>query len=272
MFGKRLLVALIGIPVGVAVFMIGGWLFAVAFVLLLGRAAWEYAGLFENAGAQPAKWLIVSGVVSFLLIRLAVPGTSSWPFVLFVFLSMVVHLFAYERGRDQAGTDFTITLSGIFYIGLLGSYFAALRNLPNGQWWLLISLIAVWLADTGAYALGTHFGKHKMSPRLSPKKSWEGYFAGLVFGTLGSVLFLQLLRQLGLPNDLAFSLQNIAVLGFAISALTTLGDLGESMIKRQMKVKDASQLLPGHGGILDRIDSWLWAVPIGYYLIVYFFI
>jgi len=110
-----------------------------------------------------------------------------------------------------------------------------------------------------------------MSPRLSPKKSWEGYVAGLLFATVGTPLFGLLLSRLGMPSHPMFSSANLAVLGFAIGALTTLGDLGESMIKRQMKVKDASQILPGHGGILDRIDSWLWALPIGFYLVTLFF-
>lgn len=271
MAAKRILVAAIGLPIGIAVFMIGGWLFAAAFALVLGRAAWEYANLFTHSGARPASWLMVTGVAAwFLLSHLQLD--AGWLLALLVLLAMFVHLVSYERGRDTAGTDFAVTLSGIFYIGILGSYFAHVRNLQHGEWWLLLTLLAVWLTDTGAYAIGTPLGKHKMTPRLSPKKSWEGYVAGLVFGTLGTPLFGLLLAQLGLPAHAAFSLDNLALLGLAVSALTTLGDLGESMIKRQMNVKDASQLLPGHGGILDRIDSWLWALPIGYYLVTVLFL
>lgn len=270
MAGKRILVALIGLPIGIAIFMMGGWLFAVFFALVLGLAAWELSGLYVNSGAQPARWLVVTGTVAlFLAAHLAQPAGVL--LALLPMLALVVHLVSYERGREQAGTDFAITLSSIFYIGVLGAYFAHMRNLQHGEWWLLLALLAVWLADTAAYAIGTPLGRHKMAPRLSPKKSWEGYLAGLLFATLGTPLFGLLLARLGMPPHPMFALGNLAILGFAIGALTTLGDLGESMIKRQMKVKDASQILPGHGGILDRIDSWLWAVPIGYYLVTLFF-
>lgn len=270
MAGKRILVALIGLPIGIAIFMIGGWLFAAAFAIVLGLAAWEYASLFTHSGAQPARWLVAAGAAAlFLAAHFGLPGgilLAGLPM-----LALVVHLVSYERGREEAGTDFAITLSGIFYIGVLGAYFAYMRNLQHGEWWLLLTLLAVWLTDTAAYAIGTPLGRHKMSPRLSPKKSWEGYIAGLVFATVGAPLFGLLLSRLGMPSHAMFSATNLAILGFAIGALTTLGDLGESMIKRQMKVKDASQILPGHGGILDRIDSWLWALPIGFYLVTLLF-
>lgn len=270
MAGKRILVALIGLPIGIAIFMVGGWLFAAAFALILGLAAWEYAGLFANGGAQPARWLVVAGVAG-LFLAAHMEARTDLLLAALAMLALVVHLVSYERGREPAGTDFAATLSGIFYIGVLGMYFAHMRNLQHGEWWLLLTLLAVWLTDTAAYAIGTPLGRHKMSPRLSPKKSWEGYIAGLVFATLGTPLFGLLLARLGMPAHPMFALGNLAVLGFAVGALTTLGDLGESMIKRQMKMKDASQILPGHGGILDRIDSWLWALPIGYYLITLFF-
>ncbi len=102
---------------------------------------------------------------------------------------------SFERGRDQAGTDFTISLAGGLYrasIPRLPGF--SLRQLPEGLWWVLLALPAVWLADTGGYFIGRSFGKHKMSKRLSPKKSWEGYFAGIVFATLGTA-GLALLRQ-----------------------------------------------------------------------------
>ncbi len=273
MLRQRLLVTLIALPIGIAAIVVGGWPFSVLVALLLALAAWEYADLFRSGGYQPSKVLIVGGVTALMVARVVFGfAADSWLLVLLIMLSMLVHLIAYERGRDQSGSDFTITLSGIVYIGLLGSYFVAVRELPNGAWWLLLTLFAVWLADSAAYLIGTPFGKHKMTPRLSPKKSWEGYAAGLLFSTGLLPLFLLLFRRLGLPDEPAFAFQNIAALGLVIGVLTTLGDLGESMIKRQMKVKDASQLLPGHGGIFDRMDSWLWALPIGYYLISFVFL
>ena len=133
---------------------------------------------------------------------------------------------------------------------------------------MLLVLPSVWLADSGAYFIGRSFGRHKLSPRLSPKKTWEGYIAGLFFGTLGTVGLVALWRIWAGP-EFAITLWEGALLGLLLSAFPTLGDLGESMIKRQSGVKDSGNLLPGHGGAFDRIDSWLWAEPIGYYFILW---
>jgi phosphatidate cytidylyltransferase len=272
-FKQRLLVTLAALPLGIAVIMAGGYWYAALIALILGRAAWEYAGLFRAGGGQPSAWMLMLGVLAIFAARFTAGFTQDgWLITLILFAALVVHLVAYERGRDKAGTDFAATLSGIFYIGWLGGFFVLLRNLPNGEWWLMLAFFAVWLGDTGAYMIGTPYGRHRLAPRLSPKKSWEGYIGGILIAAIFTPLFLLLFRRFGLPDTAAFSLANAALLGVALSVLPTFGDLGESMIKRQMKVKDASHLLPGHGGILDRIDSWLWAMPIAYYLIVYCFL
>jgi phosphatidate cytidylyltransferase len=132
---------------------------------------------------------------------------------------------------------------------------------------VLIVLPSVWLADIGAYLVGSRIGKHSLSPRLSPKKTWEGYWAGVVISTLGTAGLVILWHSLGGP-DVAW--WQGAALGAAFSILSTLGDLGESMFKRQAGVKDASNFFPGHGGVFDRIDSWLWGGALGYFLILWF--
>jgi phosphatidate cytidylyltransferase len=122
----------------------------------------------------------------------------------------------------------------------------------------------VWLADSGAFLIGSRYGKHKLSPRLSPKKTWEGFFGGIVFGVVSGAILAALWHFMS-P---AMTVERGALIGLLMGALTPLGDLGESMIKRQAGVKDSSQILPGHGGVLDRIDSWLWAGVIGYYVVL----
>jgi phosphatidate cytidylyltransferase len=185
---------------------------------------------------------------------------------------MIFHLRAYEQGRDQAGIDFLITVGGIVYIGLFGSYFVTIRELPDGAWWLMVVLTGVWLGDTGGYVIGKSMGRNKFAPRLSPKKTREGYIGGILLGTLLTPLFLLLYRQLGLRVDSEITLFRALLIGAVMSTFTTLGDLGISMFKRSFGVKDSGKILPGHGGILDRIDSWLWGVLIGYYLITILFI
>ena len=279
MLAKRVLVVVILLPIGLALIYLGGWAYTGMVALILGLAAWEYARLFRAGGYQPATYLIVAasvllplarGWVAFSLDGLILGG--------FVLVSMAYHVFAYERGRDQAATDFAITIAGGVYLGFVGSYLVSLRNLPEGLWWVLLTLPSVWLADSGAYFIGRSFGRHKMSKRVSPKKSWEGYFGGIVVGIIGTALLAMLWQYLAgqwpakLGSATLITPLNGAVLGLILSVFTVLGDLGESMIKRQVGVKDSGSLLPGHGGVFDRIDSWLWAGIISYFVVFYFFL
>ena len=268
MLKTRVLVAVILLPIGLVVIYLGGWIFTAFIALILGLAAWEFADLFRNSGFQPAKVIMVAGAVALAAGRaLDGFGSAPWIIALLILASMTYHLVAYERGRDQAGTDFTITLSGTLYLGWLGGYLISLRAMPAGAWLIWLVLLAVFLADSAAYFIGRRFGQHKLSPRLSPKKTWEGYLAGVVAGTLGTALVAYLWGLWAGP-DFTITPWQGALLGLLISLLTTLGDLGESMLKRQSGVKDSSNILPGHGGVFDRIDSWLWAAPIGYYFIL----
>jgi phosphatidate cytidylyltransferase len=269
MFLKRALVVLILLPVGLVLIAVGGWAYVGLVAVILGLAAWEFARLFCAGGFAPPVALVMVGTLAIAISR-AVDGFASAPWLvsLIILVAMTYHLVDYERGRDQAATDFTITLGGVFYIGWLGAYLISVRDLPDGMWWLLIILPVVWLADSAAYLVGSRLGRHKMTKRLSPKKSWEGYIGGVVAGVLGGAGLAALMQELAVPGS-AITWPRGALLGLALAVLTTLGDLGESMIKRQVGMKDSGDLLPGHGGVFDRIDSWLWAGVIGYYLITW---
>jgi phosphatidate cytidylyltransferase len=270
MFIKRLIVAIILVPTGVLLIYEGGPIFTAFVGILLALAAWEYSHLFKVAGLRPASLVVVGGGLT-LYIGRAIDGfeSASLLVTLLILISMLYHLIQYERGFLQSGTDFTVTLVGAIYIGWLGAYFVSLRQLPDGMWWMLLVLPTVWLADTGAYSIGKAFGKHPFSRKLSPKKTWEGYFGGILFGILGGSL-LAWLWSFALEPGTGMNPGAGALLGFILAVLTPLGDLGESMFKRQAGVKDSSNLIPGHGGAFDRVDSWLWAAPIGYYFIFYF--
>ncbi len=271
MLVNRLLVTIVLIPIGMAIIVYGKLPFLLTIALAVGLAGWEYVNLLRIAGLRPASILVPVAAALIVLMRGYDGFTSApWLISLFLLVSMTWHLLDYEKGRDQAGSDFNVTVGGALYLGWMGAYLISLRNLPEGKWWILVVLPAVWLADSGAYFIGTRFGKHKLSRRLSPRKSWEGYLAGVVWGTLGGALFAALWRIGAGPNSAILPWRG-ALIGLVLSVLTPLGDLGESMFKRQVGVKDSSNLIPGHGGIFDRIDSWLWAGVIGYYLIVWLF-
>ncbi len=269
MLVKRLWVTVILLPIGMAAILAGGWYLTALVAIFMCLAAWEYTNLFRIGGLQPATALVVIGTLLLLIGRnLTGFGSAAWMISLIILAAMTYHLVAYERGRDQAGTDLAVTLAGIFYIGWFGAYFISIRNLPEGKWWILVVLPAVWFADGGAYFIGKRFGKHLLSPRLSPKKTWEGYIGGIIVGVIFTALFSAVWR-VGAGPASAITAWRGALVGLVMGIFPTLGDLGESMIKRQAGVKDSGTLLPGHGGAFDRIDSWLWAVVLGYYMIVW---
>lgn len=272
MLSDRVKVVLILLPIGLLVFILGGLVYTAAIALVLGLAGWEYTRLFRAAGLQASGILVVLSVVALSVSRALDTFTSApWILTLIILVVMAYHLVMFERGRQEAGTDFAITLSGSLYFGWLGAYLISIRALPDGLWWLLLTLVSVWIADSGAYFVGRRFGSHKLSPRLSPKKTWEGFVGGVIAGTLGGLLLAALFRLLPWSGE-NIAVWHGAVLGAALAVITPLGDLGESMIKRQVGVKDSGSLLPGHGGVWDRIDSWVWAAAIGYYLITEVFL
>ena len=168
--------AIIGLP---AIIYGGVFYYLLIGVMLVG-SAWEYARLYRAVHYEPNQIVTIGGVLVIATARSFLYRLPFLLFVLLVLLAMAVHLVAFERGRDQAALDFAVTVAGIVYLGWLGSYLLDLRSLPQGLWWLMIVLPIVWGGDTGAYSIGAVYGKHKMAPRLSPKKSWEGYFAGLL--------------------------------------------------------------------------------------------
>ncbi|MGD0611794.1 MAG: phosphatidate cytidylyltransferase [Anaerolineales bacterium] len=264
---KRILVAFVLLAIGIPAIIFGGLPYFLLILLFIGMAAWEYVIIFRAVLFSPSMWLTVGGVLLLLFVRNYFPAAAGAVLSLLVLAAMALHLFTYEFGRNQAATDFAVTLGGIVYLGWIGAYLLDLRNLPRGFLWLLLVLGTVWLSDAAAYFIGSRFGKHQLSPRLSPKKTWEGFWAGVLVGTLACLGLALLWHRVA---GLAVTAWQGAILGLVLSTLPTLGDLGESMIKRQAGFKDSSNIIPGHGGFLDRVDSWLWAAVLGYFLIVWF--
>lgn len=269
---QRILVIIAGVPVIVAAVFFGGLVYYLVVALFLMLAALEYIQMFRAGGLHPSGLFILGGVALFVADR-AANGFTYSPLILSILVlgSMTYHMVAYERGRDLPATDFSVTLGGILYLGWIGAYFISLRNLPDGLWWTLLALSSVWFADGAAYLVGRSIGKHPLSPRLSPKKTWEGYWGGVIGGTLGAALIAYLIQLIWLGSTSPITPLRGAILGLALALLTTLGDLGESMFKRQLGFKDSGSLLPGHGGAFDRVDTWLWAVVLGYYIVGIFY-
>jgi phosphatidate cytidylyltransferase len=271
-FGKRTLVTIIIIPLAVLIIYLGGWLYQAVIIGLLSLAAWEYIKLLRKIKLQPALALVLAGVILFGISRSLVRfAYGSALLTILLFATASYHVLRYENGETQPAADFGSSLSVLIYIGFLGSYLISLRALPNGRWWTLLALPIVWIADSGAYLIGSAIGKHKLAPKTSPHKTWEGYLGGLIFGVAGGI-GLMLLYNNSFKAGLDISLLETAGLSLIISALIPLGDLTESMIKRTAGEKDSGTIFPGHGGIFDRIDSLFWAAPLAYYLILHAFL
>lgn len=241
-----------------------------AIAAALGLAALEYASLFKRSGRRPATVMTVIGVVLLVLSR-HLFGFEHAPLILTLLClaSLIWHLIDYELGASNSGSDFAVTLSGVVYLGWVGSYLVSLRGLIDGTWWVLLALPAIWLADSAAYFVGRAIGRHRLSPRLSPKKSWEGYLAGVLVGAAATA-GLAALWRVGAGPGSPVSAGLGSIVGVVVGVLAPVGDLGVSMLKREMQVKDTGALLPGHGGALDRIDTWIWAGVLGYYVVVWF--
>lgn len=243
------LVVIVAIPS-----ILGGLPFLALIALIAGLGTWEYCKLLRQGGHEPMAALAVG--LSVLLV-----AQAQWPevFPLSLVLTIAVIgtlLLSLWHKSAQPATDWALTLAGALYLGWLLSQVVYLRAGPQGLPWLALAALMVWAADVFAYFGGRAFGRHPWWPRHSPKKSWEGYAIGALAATVVGGLLAGPLVGISWLEGL--------LLGLLIGLVAPLGDLAESMIKRQVGAKDSGALIPGHGGVLDRIDSLLIAIPIVY--------
>jgi phosphatidate cytidylyltransferase len=183
-----------------------------------------------------------------------------------VALSLVRVLFSRSSG-EKVMVSWAASVAGIFYMGWLLSYWVLIMNSYGGDWngrdWVILALFSTFAVDTTAYFIGRAWGRHKMAPTVSPGKTWEGAIGGLV-GAIVAVVALALIL------DIDISYSEMVVVGVLIAVFAQLGDLAESKLKRSMGAKEASNLIPGHGGILDRLDSIVFTGVVVYYCLRWF--
>ena len=248
----------------------GGWLFIVFFGLIAILALEEFYNLTNaSTGGENVTTLIIDVAGGLILcVGLGCVNTRcadalhhschGRDFFTIYLLYMIVRLVMQLYNQESSPlTNLAYSYMGQMYVALPIGLMSMYYTLPNGMHLLLAVFIMIWLNDTGAFCVGSLLGKHKLYPRISPKKSWEGFFGGVAF-VIASAFVFKYCFHLYFTN---ISLCGLIGLGAVVAAFATWGDLIESLIKRTLGVKDSGTLLPGHGGILDRIDSLLLVIP-----------
>jgi phosphatidate cytidylyltransferase len=259
---RRVATALVVLPAVLAALLLGPPLLGAAVVMaLLLLGLWEFFGLLEARGLVPYR---VTGVALMLAIfvevetRLDWVGPPLWPMVALVSLTALLLRMGEFTATVPAAA---LTLLGATYLGALGGTLAGLRLLEPmtlAPWRIVLLLAIIMVSDTAAFFVGSAVGRRKLAPGISPGKTVEGAAGGLVGGIAGALA----VWAAGLPGVPAW---HAGVLGFVVAILGILGDLLESLLKRWAGVKDSGRLFPGHGGMLDRLDSLLFGAPILYY-------
>jgi phosphatidate cytidylyltransferase len=259
---QRVITAVVAVPILLWVILAGpdwSWLLVVLFGTAVGL--WEFNAMtVREADAPLAVMGVALGTLLVATIYYAPNGTLAMAGLVAVVLAlMLTALFSFST-VERAAPALTGALGGVLYVAVFLGLLALLRREPvaeQGRYWVLLVLAVVWMGDTGAYAAGRLFGKHKLAPRVSPKKTWEGAVGGAVASVAAGFVVVAV-------TPLTLTPVVIVLLTLPAAVLAQMGDLCESLVKRSCGVKDSGTILYGHGGILDRIDGLLFAAPYFY--------
>ena len=278
---RRVLVAIVGIPLAVAIIWFGDAPLAALLSVIAALGAWEYFRIARAGGSTPLAGIGIPLAAAIpLLIHahyLGLTRTHAGAMAFLLTAGVVIALAIFSVAiwtRRVAGKPLTavaVTVFGVVYTGATLSYGYLLRyhdyavGAAAGTALMMFPVLLTWAQDTGAYAVGRTMGRHKLIPAISPGKTVEGAIGGILITVAVSWLYVRLAlvpyAQLGLrPRD-------IILFGILISISAQVGDLAESLIKREAGVKDSSRIIPGHGGVLDRFDSLLFVLPVAYLLL-----
>ena len=278
---KRFLTALVLIPlVLVLVFLGPKWLFTLAVAAVAALAGWEYLGLAERGGAKPPRVAVLVAVLALFAGNFEYPDQTA-PIFGGLSLGLLVYC-TFRSSVEQVMADAAVSIFCLLYVGFTLIALPTLREETNGPSLLVFLMCVVWAGDIAAFYVGRAWGRHKLASTLSPNKTWEGAL-GSVAGSLlvtGGLLGLAKLFEMWNSAKLSYP-EDVGGLSYAggawwywlglavvVNVAAQVGDLAESALKRSAGVKDSGNLLPGHGGVLDRIDALLLAAPVLWYALV----
>ncbi len=264
---QRVLVAIAAIPIILAACYFGN-LFFFFFILAIALAAYyEFYSFASNKNSRVNIWLGELLITALLINEYTQLIDYQSLIIIIVVLISLAELF---RNNGSAIINIGSTLLGVFYIGIFSSSIIGIREFysESGRYYyggyLIISIIiTIWVCDSAAFYAGTAFGKHKLFPRVSPKKSWEGAIFGFIFSIISMIIIHGIFLSF-------IPLTEALIIGIIIGAIGQIGDLVESLFKRDAGVKDSSNIIPGHGGIFDRFDSLIFASPVILLILKYY--
>lgn len=267
--GRRLLASAIFLPCLVVIARRGGWWYLALVDIMILVGLWEFYRMMEAKGLRPYKAMGILGGLALSWYVYFQQGIYANVLLAAIFIGIVALELA-RREKGLAVYHVSVTVFGVFYVAWLGSHLILLRELPHlrgldysmGFSFVMVTFVLTWSYDTGAYFVGSLFGRHRIFPDISPGKTLEGVLGGVAAAIAGGFVA----RALVAPYLSPLAAAALAVLA---SVLGQLGDLCESMIKRDARIKDAGRTIPGHGGVLDRFDSLLFTAPLLYYVFKY---
>ncbi|MBU4305416.1 MAG: phosphatidate cytidylyltransferase [Candidatus Omnitrophica bacterium] len=262
---KRVITAALVVSyVIIGIFIMPQWFYAGSIIFLIGMGLYEFYTLIEKKGILIYKYVgILIGILIPLSIFFKFEPTKGWELFFITTATLLFFILQFIRkDSSQAIVGISTTFFGIFYVSWFFSFLIKIRFLPEGTLLAAFLLFVTKMGDVGAYVIGTSMGKRLLITRISPKKTLEGALGGLLFS-----LFAAVISKLYLP---AIPFTHLLIMGVLIGFLAQLGDLCESLIKRDCGVKDSGTYLPGLGGVLDIIDSIIFTSPIFYYYIIHF--
>jgi phosphatidate cytidylyltransferase len=266
----RIISSIVSLPILLAIIYFGTpfhFFLLLEFAIFIGL--YEFYRMIEKGGLGCYKWLgiVIGLLLSFAIFRGAYTNLAIAASIIILFIIRIIEgnnppTPPFNKGGQGGFSYVSNTIFGILYVSLLMSYMALIRNSgDNGRELIFFILLVTWMGDTTAYYGGMSLGKHKLAPAISPKKTIEGAIIGLLGSIIGAVIakfwFLDI------------SVLNAVAAGILVGVFGQFGDLSESLIKRNLQVKDSGGIIPGHGGMLDRVDSLLFSAPVFYYYYIY---
>jgi phosphatidate cytidylyltransferase len=265
MLKQRVITAAIGVPLIIAAVWFGNPWFSLLIAAVVLLSSLEFYRMVAQSGeGQPLTYFGLLFALALALSPLSLHYKNTDMLPLTVALGIVISLLwlLCRSPREGALRSWAWTIAGALYVGWMLSYWVNLRLLDEGAAWVYLAVLTTFANDTGAFFVGRRWGKRKLASSISPRKTWEGAIGGLLSGIAGAFIVFAILNVF---SPLPLSYWQLILLGFLVSLFAQLGDLVESLLKRNLGAGESGKLLPGHGGILDRFDSLIFTGVVVYY-------